>query len=172
MNEKSKQLSFLLRHVEADKLKLTQQGWARIADLVSIWGFTHEELLEIVATSDKNRFAISEDGLCIRARQGHSTSQVKLTFEKTVPPTILYHGTINGAIWAIEKEGLKPMKRHHVHLSADLQVALDVGDRRKGKTTVFQVDAKAMLSDGHDFFISENGVWLVDSVPPQYLKRL
>jgi putative RNA 2'-phosphotransferase len=27
-----------------------------------------------------------------------------------------------------------------------------------------------MQRDGHRFFLSKNGVWLVDAVPPQYLK--
>ena len=29
----------------------------------------------------------------------------------------------------------------------------------------------AMYRDGHTFYLSANGVWLVDVVPPQYLRR-
>ena len=34
------------------------------------------------------------------------------------------------------------------------------------------IDAATMHTDGHAFFISANGVWLVDSVPPLYLRVL
>ncbi len=61
------------------------------------------------------------------------------------------------------------MRRHHVHLSPDVQTATIVG-RRHGRPAVFAVDAAAMERDGYAFFRSENGVWLVDAVPPQYLR--
>jgi putative RNA 2'-phosphotransferase len=32
------------------------------------------------------------------------------------------------------------------------------------------VDATAMHVDSYTFYCSENGVWLVDFVPPNYLK--
>jgi len=35
---------------------------------------------------------------------------------------------------------------------------------------VLTVDAAAMARDGHVFTVSPNGVWLVDAVPPAYLR--
>ncbi|NYT29678.1 hypothetical protein [Rhizobium sp. WYCCWR 11128] len=32
-------------------------------------------------------------------------------------------------------------------------------------------DAARMFSEGHSFFVSDNGVWLAESVPVQYLSR-
>jgi RNA:NAD 2'-phosphotransferase (TPT1/KptA family) len=37
---------------------------------------------------------------------------------------------------------------------------------------VLRIDAKAMAADGHPFFLSENGVWLTDSVPTAFLSRI
>ena len=61
-------------------------------------------------------------------------------------------------------------KRHHVHLSKDLETARKVGARR-GKPVILTVDAGRMHRDGHKFFFSANGVWLTDAVPPGYLTR-
>ena len=57
-----------------------------------------------------------------------------------------------------------------MHLSADLDTASKVG-KRHGKLVILEVAAKAMRQARHEFFISENGVWLTDSVPVQYLKQ-
>src|SRR3712207_7911313 len=42
---------------------------------------------------------------------------------------------------------------------------------RSGRPVVFEVDAAAMRKDGFTFYKSANGVWLVESVPPGYLRR-
>jgi len=59
--------------------------------------------------------------------------------------------------------------RHHVHLSIDTDTAHRVGARRAGKVVIIAVDAAAMARDGHAFYLSANGVWLTDRVPPAYL---
>ena len=41
-----------------------------------------------------------------------------------------------------------------------------------GHPVVFAVDAAAMCAAGHLFYRSDNGVWLVDHVPPAYLRQL
>jgi len=63
------------------------------------------------------------------------------------------------------------MARHHVHLSGDIPTARAVGARH-GRPVVFVIDAQAMRRDGFLFYRSANGVWLVDSVPPEYLRAL
>jgi putative RNA 2'-phosphotransferase len=168
-NERSKYLSYLLRHKpETAKLTLDREGWCCIDQLLANTDFTLSELHAIVVSDQKTRYALSPDELKIRANQGHSASEVKMTFRKAIPPVTLYHGTTAAEV--IEKEGLKPMNRHHVHLTDCLDTARSVGGRRKGTTTIFEIDAKQMLADGHQFFISENGVWLVDKVSPKFIK--
>src|SRR5271166_5362184 len=66
--------------------------------------------------------------------------------------------------------GLVRGKRHHVHLSKDVETARKVGARR-GKPVILTVDAGRMHKEGHKFLLSANGVWLTDSVAPAYLTR-
>lgn len=40
---------------------------------------------------------------------------------------------------------------------------------RHGKPVVLTIDSGAMYRDGHLFYLSENNVWLTDSVPRQYI---
>lgn len=129
---------------------------------------TREELLDIVTHSDKQRFAISTDGLRIRANQGHSV-EVDLALMPIEPPAVLFHGTVARFLDAIEREGLRAGERTHVHLSADVETAKKVGARR-GAPVILEVDAAAMHRAGLEFFRSANGVWLTAAVPPQYLR--
>jgi len=172
----SKFLSKHLRH-EPQRLGLTLEpgGWVAVADLLQGCAragmpLTREELQEVVAGNDKQRFAFDDTGGRIRASQGHSV-EVDLQLEPVAPPPVLYHGTPEAAAAAIEREGLRKMRRHHVHLSPDTAAAARVGARR-GRPVIFEVDAAGMARDGFTFFQSENGVWLVDTVPPRYLRRV
>jgi len=180
MNEKrkvrvSKKVSLHLRHAPDDiGITLGPGGWVRIDDLLrglARRGFVVEraELDEVVATSDKQRFGVDETGTMIRANQGH-TVEVDLDLPISEPPAVLYHGTPDRFVPAIEQEGLVPMARHHVHLSSTVDTAAAVGNRR-GKGVVLRVDAAAMVAAGHEFRVSANGVWLTDHVPPAYLSR-
>jgi len=41
--------------------------------------------------------------------------------------------------------------------------------RHPVRPVIFAVDAAAMASAGHLFLRSDNGVWLTDAVPPEFL---
>jgi putative RNA 2'-phosphotransferase len=171
----SKFLSLILRHEpERVGLKLDQAGWASVSELldaVSRHGtsLTLEGLKHVVATNDKKRFAFSEDGLRIRASQGHSLV-VDLQYEPQTPPELLYHGTPERFVASIRRTGLNKGERHHVHLSPDPQTATKVGQRR-GRPVVLTICSGDMHRAGHQFFLSANGVWLVEHVPPQFIER-
>jgi putative RNA 2'-phosphotransferase len=51
-----------------------------------------------------------------------------------------------------------------------METARRVGARR-GDAVVLLVDAGAMHAEGHEFTVSDNGVWLVATVPPRYLRN-
>ena len=168
--KQSKYLSFILRHhPEKIGLTLDENGWAKVDDLLEKLPFNLDftELKTIVDTSDKKRFALSDDETMIRASQGHSVP-VDLGLIAIHPPDILYHGTPAANIPSIKIEGLQRGKRHHVHLSADAETALKVGSRR-GKAIILQVKAGEMHRAGLTFFISNNKVWLTDAVPAAYI---
>ena len=122
----------------------------------------------MVDNNSKQRFSISSDGQLIRANQGHSVA-IDLDLIAKAPPTLLYHGTSQSSQDIINKEGLKKMNRNHVHLSMDVKTALNVGGRH-GKPIVFIIDSETMAKDGYAFFQAENGVWLTEAVPKQYMK--
>lgn len=65
-----------------------------------------------------------------------------------------------------------PMNRQHVHLSADQVTAVNVAKRRKRKWVILQVNARLMQSRGHEFYKSENDVWLTDEVPVKYISKV
>lgn len=170
---RSQKLSYLLRHKpEQANLSIDKEGWVEVGELIAKTDFTEAELIQIVSNDSKTRYSFSADKLFIRANQGHSTSVVKMAFERVKnPPSILYHGTSVKLLETIMKDGLKPMGRHHVHLSSDFKVARTVGARRTGTTIVLQINVGAMVLDKIQFFISENGVFLTDFVHPKYIQQ-
>ncbi|MCF6736610.1 RNA 2'-phosphotransferase [Blastococcus sp. KM273129] len=164
----SKRLSFVLRHrPDSVGLTLDEAGWADVGRLLAALGITRDELEHVVAANDKRRFAFDGTGTRIRASQGHSVP-VDLGYLPEPPPQELFHGTVERFLPAILLEGLRPGRRHAVHLSADVVTARAVGGRR-GRPVVLRVDAAGMTADGAAFRRSANGVWLVDAVAPRYL---
>ena len=170
----SKFMSLVLRH-QPDTAGLTLEpgGWVLIDDLLAGAAragvrFTRDELNDVVGNCEKQRFALDDTGFRIRANQGHST-EVELLFEPADPPAELYHGTADRNLPMILRDGLSKMARHHVHLSPDTLTATKVGQRH-GKPVVLVVDSAKMRADGHTFYCSANGVWLVECVPPEYLR--
>ncbi len=169
----SKYLSKHLRHQpERLGLSLEPGGWVAVDALLAAcqrhrFAVSRAELQEVVARCDKQRFAFDDSGSRIRANQGHST-EVDLQLEAAVPPDVLYHGTGAATLPLIVGDGLRKMARHHVHLSADAATAHKVGQRH-GTPVVLTIDTAAMHRDGHVFYRSANGVWLVDSVPVEFL---
>jgi putative RNA 2'-phosphotransferase len=123
---------------------------------------------DVVARDSKTRYAISDDGLRIRANQGHSLAAVDIALPPAMPPATLYHGTASRFVEAIRTGGLLPGARNHVHLSSSRETAVAVGARH-GKPVVLTVDAAVMQAQGHVFYVSDNGVWLTQAVPQVFI---
>ncbi len=170
----SKYLSKHLRHTpERIGLTLESGGWVEINRLLEAcqqdqFSLSLAELEAVVANNDKKRFSFNETRTKMRANQGHSIP-IELQLVPVQPPSILYHGTHQNAVESILKNGLLKQSRHHVHLSRDIPTAIQVGQRR-GKAVVIAVDAQKMSVEGYTFYCADNGVWLVDAVPAEYLK--
>lgn len=170
----SKLLSYILRHSpETIKLKLDENGWADVNELIAkfdLYDLTLDlELLQyVVENNDKKRFAFNEDKTRIRANQGHSIA-VELNLNETEPLEYLYHGTVEKFLSDIKTQGLQKMSRQHVHLSADKETANKVGGRR-GKPVILIVNSGGMHRAGYKFYLSANNVWLTDVVPAEYIE--
>lgn len=170
----SKLLSLVLRHKPGVLgLELDEQGWVDVEVLIRQanahgHALTPELLRQVVAENDKQRFAFSLDGRRVRASQGHSVA-VDLGLEVVEPPAVLYHGTATRFVASIRAGGLRPGSRQHVHLSADADTAIRVGQRH-GKPVVLVIKAGTMAAHGHRFHLSANGVWLVAAVPAEFIE--
>lgn len=170
----SKFLSLVLRH-QPDRIgvRLDEGGWIDVATLLDAFArhdilITRAHLDEVVRDNDKQRFTFSDDGRRIRANQGHSVD-VDLGYDPATPPETLFHGTSQTNVASILARGIEKGQRHHVHLSPDEATALRVG-RRHGAPVALRVRAGAMHRDGRAFYLSKNGVWLTDHVPPAYIE--
>lgn len=170
----SKFLSYVLRHdPDSIGIELDAAGWADVSALLRGAArrgmrFTCDELKMVVEENDKQRYSLSADGQRIRANQGHSIA-IDLGYDEVEPPEVLYHGTARHRLKSIRQEGLLRGSRHHVHLSPDAVTAKKVG-QRYGKPVILEVQAKRMHTDGCKFYLSANGVWLTEHVPPSYLR--
>ena len=170
----SKFLSYVLRHNPAEiDLILDENGWASVAELLEkskskehVLSF--DMLEQVVTNNDKQRFAFNEDKTRIRANQGH-TVQVDLALDYVAPPDVLYHGTVGKNLNSILEQGLKPMKRHDVHLSFNALNAKNVA-MRYGKPVILKVNSAKMHKDGLLFKCTKNNVWLTAHVAPQYIE--
>lgn len=173
--ETSKYLSLILRHKpETIGITLDEHGWANVDDLIAGINKTHPltmDLLEkIVRTDNKMRYSFNEDKTLIRANQGHSIP-VDVELEEIAPPEYLYHGTGEKYVDSIDKQGLLPKSRLYIHLSNDINTALNIGERH-GKPVVYRINCKAMVESGYKFYRSANRVWLTKSVPKEFLYKM
>jgi putative RNA 2'-phosphotransferase len=172
----SKTLSLWLRHrPDVAGLELDSGGWAPIDAVLAALALKRmdvswDRLLEVVELNDKQRFELSGDASRIRARQGHSIP-VQGHWPEAAPPDVLFHGTVARFLPAIIKEGLKPMRRHHVHLSGDEDSARRVAARR-GPPVVLRIAAGPLAAEGGVFHLTENNVWLIAHVPPAFIRQL
>jgi putative RNA 2'-phosphotransferase len=169
----SKNLSYILRHrPDSVGLELADGGWVVVDDLLAALArsgsaLSRDVLDQVVADNDKQRFEFSPDRTQIRARQGHS-ADVDLGYAPAKPPETLYHGTAAHSLESILASGLNRGRRHDVHLSTNKETMIAVATRH-GKPVVLAIDAARMASDGYEFFVTGNNVWLTDHVPPQYI---
>lgn len=173
LEKASVQLSYMLRHSKEPMYITLEGGWAQVDTVLAVLRqrfpqMDREMLDEIVAKDRKGRYAYDESGTKIRANQGHSIPGVKVEMASPEPPEYLYHGTATRFLDAIRKEGLKPMTRQFVHLSAAYDTAVTVG-KRHGAPVVLTVRAADFVKDGNGLWLSANGVWQAKAVPPEYL---
>lgn len=177
----SKEMSYVLRHAPWEyELEPDSEGFVPMGQLVDALNetghysrpVTFADLDAVASAPGKRRHEI-RDGR-IRALYGHSFP-MRVDFEPAEPPAALYHGTARRFLPSIMEEGLRPMSRQYVHLSADMDMARQVGSRhdRHDPPAILRVDAAAAHADGVAFYPTGNErVWLCDALPAAYLEEL
>ena len=162
----SKLMSYILRHKpEEFGFELGDQGFVSLTDFYNAITAKHNDvtwsdILEAVYNfKDKRRFEVKGDK--IRALHGHTTAS-HITYEPVTAPDYLYHGTSRRAWETIKYEGLKPMNREYVHLTDQLNMAIEIGSRYDHKPVILVIDTTKIKTD---IYNSENGIYLTKSVP-------
>lgn len=172
----SKTISHALRHEpHVYNLKLDEEGWVSVSDLLKSLGnkrnewkeLTEGDLFNVIASSSKTRFEISNGK--IRALYGHSVSD-KIVKEPVEPPDILYHGTAKRFLPSIKEKGILSIDRQYVHLSADKETALLVGKRRDKNPVILKIRAKDAWNKGFKFYMEEDCIWLADYIEPEFIE--
>lgn len=176
LRQLSRVVSHALRHEPwVYELELDDAGWVSVDDLLTAlrelgthWAdVTRDDLKQLIATSAKRRHEL--DGDRIRALYGHSVPG-RIVRTEAVPPEVLFHGTSPSAWTTIQAQGLVPMGRQSVHLSADVDTALAVGRRKAREPVLLRVLAGQAHRDGIRFWQGNELVWLADTVPAEYLR--
>lgn len=172
----SKKVSYILRHEQHDNhLEIDDRGWCYLSNLISILrkdekfsSVVKKDIVEMIKLSEKKRHEI--DGDKIRATYGHTTGK-KIIKQASPPPNILYHGTINKFLESIFSVGLHSRERHYVHLSKDIDIAINVAKRRDSfNIVILEVESEKAYNEGILFYCESDGIWLSDNIPPKYLK--
>ena len=174
-------LSYILRHAPDDiHVNMDIHGWVDVSELIdkintnSHYTIDKYILERIVVEDDKQRYKFNDIHTRIKACQGHSLPWVTPELEYKEPPEYLYHGTTHDHLTKIYSTGyISKMKRHGVHMTADLKMAKKSAKRWKHEVPlVLKIDAKKMSNDGFVFGVSENSVWITEKVPTEYITEV
>ncbi|HRU99747.1 MAG TPA: RNA 2'-phosphotransferase [Ruminococcus sp.] len=177
MDEISKYLCLLLRH-QPDKaeLDMDEHGWVSVEQLISgvnrhsQYHIDRTMLESIVSADKKGRYRFDDEHKKIKCCQGHSIPWVEPELNYCEPPEYLYHGTTTKVLEAIEESrAIKKMKRHAVHMQADIDKAWQSAERWHKTPVVLKISASEMAHDGYTFGVTENEVWCTEEVPVKYI---
>lgn len=160
----SKLMAFLLRH--DPNLPRERNGWVQLDVLLEAIrrrrpNVGYEDIAETVEKDEKGRYEMSNGK--IRARYGH-TVEVDLELPEG-EMDVLYHGTTPDAVKTILREGIQPMDRRMVHLSATVEEAIEVGKRRTRSPVVLKIDVQRARELGIKVLKASEKVYLAESIP-------
>jgi 2'-phosphotransferase len=180
----SKSLSWLLRHGAVQNgIKVSPDGYVLLDDVLKMKQFsknTLDEVQFVVDNNEKKRFDLKQDNsqYYIRANQGHSIEvaskikQEELLTKLTEPLENVLHGTTYEKYKLIKTSGLKKMERSHIHfaITDDFVVGNkdQSGIRYNAEVLIF-LDMKSAMSDGIEFYVSQNKVVLSEGTKPDGL---
>lgn len=186
----SKSLSYVLRHgANQMGFEMSTDGFIPLEDLLAhpqFRSYSVDDVKRVVETNDKQRFKLQphpENGsLQIRANQGHSVQVEDLQLKPVLVgspdcPSEAVHGSYLRNWNSIQQHGLSRMKRTHIHLARGLpgEEGVISGMRKECDLAIF-IDVTKALSDGIQFFWSDNGVLLTPGntegkLLPKYFTR-
>lgn len=192
INNLGRLLTKILRHNIPKKFKITEDGFIKVSDLLSLdektrtkkhlYEYTPEDVIIAVEKDNKNRmtYKITDGILLIRANQGHSFSEginpekiyKKITNKDEAPLAI--HGTSKKFLPSILENGLNPMKRTHIHFSTQEYGSSEmISGMRKSSEVLIYLDVEKVLDNNIPLYLSENQVLLCpEIIPREYFKDI
>ncbi len=171
-------LTGILRHFP-DRYELTmdEHGWVSLPQIVRAVSQRHRgyqwlrvhHLVAIAETDAKGRYEIRDE--MIRATYAH-TVDIRLDLPTEGVPDRLFYPVTEEEAGIVLEVGLKPSDRKKVHLSKTAEDARAAGSVRTPQPVILEVDARAARAAGLVIMRAGKTVFLIDSVPPEYLKRV
>lgn len=188
----SRTLSHLLRHGGLKEgIPIQPNGFVDVKYLLQhrqlqAKQVTFLDIERVVAENDKARFTLTKcnDGSYkIKANQGHSLTEVtELNLERL---NAIDHPVVHGTYYRfwhnnIKNEGLKKMKRNHIHFACTDKI--NFGDKvvisgfRRDAQVLIYIDTVQAVNDGIVFYKSENNVILSEGIngvlPLKYFRKV
>ncbi len=178
----SKYLCFILRHkpeeIGQPREVIDEHGFMEVDTLINSvnkkgkYELSREILEEIVSSDIKGRYRFSDDGKKIKCCQGHSIEWVIPELEYKEPPEYLYHGTTAQALQKIMSSGhISKMRRHAVHMQADIEKAEQSARRWHLTPVVLKIAARKLSRCGTRFGVTENEVWCAEDIPAEFIEE-
>ena len=172
----SRKLSKILRH-DPTPLTMDKEGWILVDDILNYFDISHDDLVEIVVTNDKQRFRFNDDETKICANQGHSKgiAQDKVLTQVTAvqQDSLLYHGTDADAAEKIKNSHIDTGSRQHVHWTTNLELAKKRAKQKaswnKSTPILVSLPVKRYLNHKGKLYLSDNNVYLTPNVPGHLL---
>jgi len=162
----SKLMAFLLRH--DPNLPREKNGWVQLDVLLKTIkqrraNVELEDIIETIEKDPKGRYEVA-DGK-VRAKYGHSVDVILELPEGE--KNVLFHGTAPDTVKKILREGIQPMGRKMVHLSATIEEAIEVGKRRTHSPAILKIDVRRVKAQGIKVLKASEKVYLAESIPPE-----
>jgi len=189
LNRASRKLTQILRYLALKLgLDIDKRGFVSVDQLLALGlkefeGITYDDIIAIVNSNEKKRFELinndADGNLLIRATQGHSKEIGMIiddeeALEKIEEPLEnLFHGTEEEFLQSILMNGLKRMKRKHIHFVETIHEDQQTSGFKSKSNKILKIDMAKCMEDGIAFFKSSNGVILTEGfdgiIPPEYI---
>jgi len=152
-------------------------GWVDISEFVEAVGISRsgfqwlkEHHIEAIALTDpKGRYQI--DGGMIRATYGHT---IDISLGDLPPAEIdeFFYPVTEEEIDIILENGLNPIDRKNVHLSGNIEKAIEAGKVRTEIPLILRIDGKKAREDGIKIFHAGKDVYITERIDAKYISKV
>jgi putative RNA 2'-phosphotransferase len=168
----------VLRHFpEKLGIMMDGHGWVDISKFVEAIGVgrsgfhwlrnTHIEAIAL--TDPKERYQI--DGGMIRATYGH-TIDVSLDDLPPADNDEFFYPVTEEEIDIILENGLNPIDRKHVHLSGNIEKAIEAGKVRTEEPLILRIDGAKAVKEGIKIYRAGKDVYVTDHIDAKYISKV